>query len=144
MKSEPDVFSIEDLRKKRRAAWDGVRNYQARNFLRAMRSKDQAFFYHSSTQPAAIVGRMTIVREAYPDPSQFDRKSPYFDSGSTPKVPRWDQVDVQFEEQFPHPLTLEAVRGIVALKAMVLLRRSRLSVQPVTPEEWNLILRQVR
>lgn len=142
MKSEPDAFSIWDLKKRGVAEWDGVRNYAARNNLRAMRKGDQALFYHSSTTPSAVVGRMTIHREAYPDPSQFDPKSEYYDSGSKPDAPRWDQVDVKFLEEFPTMVTLDEIRGLPPLKNMVLVKRGRLSVQPVTPEEWAFILRR--
>jgi predicted RNA-binding protein with PUA-like domain len=124
MKSEPEAFSIDDLRKQRIAGWDGVRNYQARNFMRAMRRGNQAFFYHSSVNPPAIVGVMEIVRESYPDPTD----------------PRWDQVDVKFMRVFERPLSLEEIRGIPALKDMVLLKRGRLSVQPVSSDEWRVVL----
>lgn len=127
MKSEPDVFSIDDLRRKKVAGWDGVRNYQARNNLRAMRRGDTAFFYHSSTNPPAIVGIMQVVREAYPDP--------------TAKEPGWVQVDVRHVKTFPKLLTLEETKQVPALRNMVLLRNSRLSVQPVTVAEWNAILK---
>ena len=144
MKSEPDVFGIEHLRKQKIAGWDGVRNYSARNFMRAMRKGDRAFFYHSSTQPSGIVGIMEIVREAYPDPTQFDPKNLHYDSASNPKDPRWSQVDVQFVEAFPEILSLDAIRGIPELQGMVLLKRGRLSVQPVTPAEWRLLLDRLR
>jgi len=131
MKSEPDVFSIEHLAKKRVAGWDGVRNYQARNFMRAMRKGDLAFFYHSNATPPAIVGLMEIVREAYPDPTnQHPTQS-------------WDQVDVRFREIFSRPLSLPEVRASPVLSGMMLIQRSRLSVQPVTPAEWAFILRKV-
>ncbi len=144
MKSEPDAFSIGDLKKKGVAGWDGVRNYQARNFIKAMRRGDQAFFYHSNAKPAAIVGAMTIAREAYPDPSQFDPKSPYYDAGSPPATPRWFQVDVKYGETFNRILSLEEIRGLPELSNMMLVRRGRLSVTPVTAEEWDFILARVR
>src|SRR5437660_782541 len=100
MKSEPEAFSIDDLRRKGQSAWDGVRNFQARKNLRAMRAGDRAFFYHSSAKPTAIVGEMEIVREAHPDPTQFDPASPYFDSHASPAAPRWDQVEVRFLKVF--------------------------------------------
>jgi predicted RNA-binding protein with PUA-like domain len=127
MKSEPDTFSIENLRQKKVAGWDGVRNYQARNNLRAMRIGDKVLFYHSSTIPTAIVGLMDIVREAYPDP--------------TAKEPGWVQVDVRYLKTFTKPLTLEEVKHIPALKTMVLLKASRLSVQPVAPGEWRTLMK---
>ncbi len=129
MKSEPDVFSVEDLRRKGVAGWDGVRNYQARNNLRAMRKGDRAFFYHSSAFPPAIAGEMEIVREAYPD--------------KTADRPGWDQVDVKFVKAFPKPLSLEDIKGNPAFRQMVLVKNSRLSVQPVTPSEWEAVLRLV-
>ncbi|MGQ0572468.1 MAG: EVE domain-containing protein [Armatimonadota bacterium] len=141
MKSEPETFAIEDLRRKKVSGWDGVRNYAARNFLREMKLGDQALFYHSSTKAPAIVGVMEVVREAYPDPSQFDRRSEYYDRGSTRDAPRWFQVDVRFVRAFPRPLTLEAIKQAPALREMVLLKRGRLSVQPVRSSEWAYILK---
>ena len=142
MKSEPEEFSIDDLKKRRVAPWDGVRNYQARNFLREMKKGDLAFFYHSSTTPAAIVGVMTVEREAYADPSQFDRKSEYFDPGAKPKEPRWFQIDVRFERRFHKPLSLEEIKREPLLEEMVLVKRGRLSVQPVSAAEWDLITKR--
>ncbi len=139
MKSEPEAFSIEDLKRDDVAGWDGVRNYQARNFLRAMRKSDPALFYHSKAKPSAIVGVMEIVREAYPDPTQFDSKNEHYDPDSRPNAPRWVQVDVRFLKAFPRPLSLEDARRQPALKNMALLKRGRLSVQPVTPSEWRAI-----
>jgi predicted RNA-binding protein with PUA-like domain len=141
MKSEPDVFSIEHLREQRVAGWDGVRNYQARNFMRAMRKGDKAFFYHSSTVPPGIAGTMEIVEEAYPDPSQFDPPSDHYDPASTKDKPRWDQVDVKFLKVLRRLVPLEMVRATPALQKMALIKRPRLSVQPVTPAEWTVILR---
>jgi predicted RNA-binding protein with PUA-like domain len=140
MKSEPDVFSIDDLKRKGVAGWDGVRNYQARNFMRAMKTGDQVLFYHSSTKPSAIVGIMEIVKEAYPDPTQFDPKNDHYDSDSLPENPRWSQVDVKYVRTFAQALSLDAIRKMTALQNMVLLKRGRLSVQPVTAGEWKLIL----
>jgi len=132
MKSEPDVFSIDDLRRKKVSGWDGVRNYQARNFMRAMRKGDGAFFYHSNATPSAIVGLMEIAREAYPDPTHTDTRL------------SWDQVDVRFKEAFAQTLTLPEIRGCPELQSMVLVQNSRLSVQPVTAYEWDFILRKVK
>ncbi len=126
MKSEPDVFSIDDLCRENVAGWDGVRNYQARNNLRAMRRGDLVFFYHSSTKPMAIVGLMEVVREAYPDTSA--------------KEPGWDKVDVKFLKKFSSPISLEEIKHIPSLRSMVLVRNSRLSVQPVTPKEWKVLI----
>ncbi len=143
LKSEPDVFGIDDLERQRTASWEGVRNYQARNFLRAMKRGDSAFLYHSACEIPAIVGIMNIVREAYPDPTQFDRRSSYYDPASKKAEPRWLQVDVRFERRLRRPVTLEELRRHKALASMILLRRgNRLSVMPVSDREWAFILRQ--
>ena len=141
IKSEPGVYSIDDLAGDKTTAWEGVRNYQARNFLRAMKKGDRALFYHSSAARPAVVGAAEVAREAYPDPAQFDPKSPYRDPGSKPEEPRWSRVDVRFLEKFPRPLSLEAIRGVAALKDMVLVKRGRLSVQPVKAAERSRILK---
>ncbi len=142
MKSEPDVFSIDDLHRENVAGWDGVRNYQARNNLRAMRQGDRAFFYHSSTNPPAIVGLMEVAREAYPDPTS---KEPALHTSGGPGRrtsgdPGWVQVDVKFVKAFHAPLLLDDIKRIPALSRMVLLRNSRLSVQPVSPAEWKVLI----
>ena len=143
MKSEPDAFSIDDLMamKKGVTYWDGVRNYQARNIMRdQMKIGDGAFFYHSNTKPLAIVGTMNIVSESYPDPTQFDPDSKYFDPASTHDSPRWMLVDVQFTMRFDPPVTRERIRETPGLEDMMLLKKgSRLSIQPVTPREWQII-----
>jgi len=144
MKSEPDVFSILHLAAQHVAGWDGVRNYQARNFLRMMRKGDRALFYHSNAHPPAIVGMIEIVQEAYPDSTQFDPASDHFDPASKREAPRWDQVDVKFLKVFGRELSLEEIRQIPQLQNMLLLKRPRLSIQPVTPEEWNFILKRVQ
>jgi len=141
MKSEPEAFSIDDLKKQNVAGWDGVRNYQARNNIRTMGKGDQALFYHSSTKPAGIVGLMEIVREAYPDPTQFDPKNIHYDPDSPPGMPRWSQVDVRFLRAFQKILSLDEIKRIPKLKDMVLLKRPRLSTQPVTATEWKTILK---
>ncbi len=144
MKSEPDAFSIDDLKRLRRDAWSGVRNYQARNYMQAMRVGDMAFFHHSSASPAGIAGLMRIAAEAQPDATQFDRKSPYFDPKASKAKPIWHCVDVAFVRKFERVVPLEELRRVKALKKMVLLQRgSRLSVQPVTPKEFNAILNLV-
>jgi len=143
LKSEPETFSLADLKRRprRREHWDGVRNYQARNNLRAMRRGDHAFFYHSNCPAPGIVGVVTIVREAYPDPSAFDTCSPYHDPRSTPDAPRWFMVDVQFERAFDREVTLQELRTHPELAGMALLKKgSRLSVSPVAPAEWEFIL----
>jgi len=144
MKSEPDVFSIDDLARARNqtTGWDGVRNYQARNLLRdEIAVGDGVLFYHSSVDPPAVVGLARVVRAAYPDPTQFDASSDYHDKDSPRAAPRWFSVDIAFDRKLPRPVTLPELRGEPALADMVLLRRgSRLSVQPVTPAEWKRVL----
>lgn len=144
LKSEPDVFSLEDLKNSpnQTEPWDGIRNYQARNLMRdEMKVGDQAFFYHSRQAEPAIVGTVRVVREAYPDHTSWDPSSKYFDEKSSPENPRWLMVDVQFESEFSRPVTLKELRSVPELKEMFLLRKGmRLSVQPVTEEEFQLIL----
>ena len=143
LKSEPDVFSLEDLKNcpNQTEPWDGIRNYQARNLMRdEMKVGDQAFFYHSRQAEPAIVGTVKVVREAYPDHTSWDPSSKYFDEKSSPENPRWLMVDVQFESEFLRPVTLKELRSVPELKEMFLLRKGmRLSVQPVTEEEFQLI-----
>jgi predicted RNA-binding protein with PUA-like domain len=142
LKTEPGAFSWDDLMKApdRTSSWDGVRNYAARNFMREMRKGDLAFFYHSSTDPSAIIGIAEIVREAYPDPTQFDAKDDHFDPKSKRDEPTWSMVDVRGRQALPKPLTLAELRGAKGLEKMELLRKgSRLSVMPVSPEEWKVV-----
>jgi len=141
MKSEPSVYSIDDLKRDHKTCWEGVHNYQARNYLKSMKKGDQAFFYHSSANPPTIAGVMKIVREAYVDSTQFDKKSHYYDSKSPRENPRWFQVDVAFVKRFSNPLSLETIKGIAPLRDMVLVKRGRLSVQPVIAKEWDFILK---
>lgn len=144
LKTEPGAFSWDDLMKapNRTTSWDGVRNYAARNFIREMRTGDLALFYHSSTDPSAVVGVAEIVREAYPDPSQFDAKDDHFDPKSKRDDPAWSTVDVRAREPFKSPVTLTSLRGVKGLEKMELLRKgSRLSVMPVTPEEFKIVCR---
>ena len=136
MKSEPDVYSIDDLAKDKRTAWTGVRSYQARNHMRAMKKGDLVLFYHSSANPAGVAGVAKIMKEAYPDPTQFDRKSEYHDPKSPKDEPRWWLVDVGFVERFADTLTLAAIKAEKKLGEMVLVNNSRLSVQPVTEQEF--------
>lgn len=143
MKSEPNAFSIQDLQEAPRqtTCWDGVRNYQARNFMRAMRIGDQIFFYHSNAEPSAIVGIAEVVREAYPDHTAFDPRDIHYDSKSTPEKPVWDMVDIRLVQVFGSPISLNQLRRDAHVKHMELLRKgSRLSVQPVRPQEWRRIL----
>jgi len=144
IKSEPDVFSIHDLAraKGKRTSWEGVRNYQARNFLRAMQRADRCLFYHSNADPPGVAGIVEVVREAYPDPSAQDPASRYHDPRATPDDPIWSMVDVRLLEIFPHEVPLERLRAAKALAAMEVLRRgSRLSVTPVTGAEYRAVLR---
>ncbi len=141
MKSEPGSFSIDDLKRLKRDAWSGVRNYQARNFMKAMAVGDLVLFHHSNVEPAGIAGIMKVVAEAHPDATQFDRKSPYLDPKATEAKPIWECVDVRFVKKFKRLITLEELRGMKALKDMVLLQRgSRLSVQPVSKKEFDTII----
>lgn len=142
-KSEPESFSINDLAKAPRqiTCWDGVRNYQARNLLRDdIQVGDGVLFYHSSTEPMAIVGTAKVVRNGYADHTAFDPKSNHYDPGSSPDEPTWFMVDIQLVQQFSEPLTRAALQAAAELNDMLLLKRgSRLSVQPVTEAEWKTI-----
>ena len=142
MKSEPDAFSIDDLKRKKREAWDGVRNYQARNFMRdGMRPGDKVFFYHSNCAVPGIVGIAEVATDAYPDPSQFDPKSKYFDPGSSRDSPRWMLVDVKFVKKLKRTISLDEMKNDPALADMPLLRKgNRLSVMPVDAAHWKHIL----
>ena len=144
LKSEPDEFSIDDLAaaKGRTTAWFGVRNYQARNFMRdQMRIGDRAFFYHSSCPEPGIAGIVEITAQAYPDAAQFDRKSPYFDAKATREAPRWVSVDVKLVDKLRF-VSLAELREHAALARMrVLQRGNRLSVTPVDPAEWKFVLK---
>ncbi len=143
MKSEPESFSVHDLANapKQTTYWDGVRNYQARNYMREMKVGELAFFYHSNANPPAIVGVMEIVRAAYPDSTAFDPDDHHFDPKSLPANPRWDMVDVKFVSAFETPLSLNELRENSTLQGMELLRTgSRLSVQPVRATEWKTII----
>lgn len=140
MKSEADVYSIDDLRRDGATMWDGVRNYQARNHMKAMREGDRVLYYHSRQTPSAVTGLATVVREAYPDPTQFDRKSKYFDAKSDPDDPRWELVDIRFDRKFGNQVSLHQIKEDAALSEMVLVKNSRLSVQPVTRKEFQRVL----
>jgi predicted RNA-binding protein with PUA-like domain len=146
MKTEPDVFGIDDLARasRRTTGWEGVRNYQARNMLRDdFRHGDLAFFYHSSCEVPGVAGIVKVVREAYPDPTQFDAKSEYHDAASTRAAPRWFSVDVQLETRIEPVITLPELREHAdgALREMLILKRgNRLSVTPLTAAEWRCIV----
>jgi len=142
MKSEPSTYSIEDLQRDRQEPWEGVRNYQARNFMREMTQGDLVIFYHSSTSPPGAVGVARIAREAYPDPTQFDEKSPYFDPKSKKEDPRWSLVDVEFVEKFDQLIPLQTLKDDPALKGMLVTRKgSRLSVQPAERKHFQRVLK---
>lgn len=141
MKSEPDVFSIENLAKAKTSWWDGVRNYQARNFMmNDMKPGDLVLFYHSNAEPPGIAGIAKVVSSAQPDVSQFDRKSEYFDPKATREKPRWFCVKVGFVHHFKHFISLEELRSTVALKDMLVLKKGqRLSIQPVELKDYSFI-----
>lgn len=143
VKTEPSSFSIDDLENapNKISMWDGVRNYQARNFMRdAMEQGDQVLFYHSVTQPG-IVGLAEVASKSYPDPTQWDPESKYFDPKSPHDSPRWYLVDIRFIKKFARPLSLQELRGVRDLEHMELLRKgSRLSIQPVRKEEFDCII----
>ncbi|GAA5079164.1 EVE domain-containing protein [Lysobacter panacisoli] len=144
MKSEPDTFSIDDLERVRTEPWNGVRNYQARNFMRdGMQVGDGVLFYHSNTEVPGIVGTATVASKAYPDETQFDSKSVYFDSKSTREEPRWFLVDVAFERKFSRTITLDEMKQHAARlgEDFALIRRgNRLSVLPVSAAQWKYLL----
>ena len=145
MKSEPDAFSIDDLAKKKRAPWDGVRNFQARNNMRAMAVGDLVLFYHSSVVPPGAAGIARVCRAAYPDPTSWDRKSDYYDPRSTPEKPLWMMVDVEFVEKFPRLVTLDEMKADPRLAGMLVTRRgSRLSVQPVSAVHFARVAERAR
>jgi predicted RNA-binding protein with PUA-like domain len=142
-KSEPGSFSLDDLKNRPDMTehWDGVRNYQARNFLRDLvKAGDLVLFYHSGIPEPAVVGTAEVVREGYPDFTAFDPESGHFDPKSSPGNPVWYMVDIRFTAALKHPVTLEKIKGNPLLAGMPIVGRSRLSIQPVKPEEWRIIL----
>jgi predicted RNA-binding protein with PUA-like domain len=145
VKSEPEAFSIDDLTASphQTTCWDGVRNYQARNFMRdGMKLDDCVLFYHSSVEPPCVVGVAKVVREAYPDPTAWDKRDQHFDAKASPENPIWQMIDLKLVEKFTRSIPLDELRGVPTLKNMELLRRgSRLSVQPVTKTEFDAILK---
>lgn len=147
-KTEPETFSWDDLEVSpdRRTSWEGVRNYQARNYLRDdVKLGDGVLFYHSVKKPPEIIGLAKVVRESYPDPTQFDARSKYYDPDSDPSDPRWFMVDIAADQRLPRPLPLPELKAVLALRDMVLLKKgSRLSIQPVTAEEWKAVLALAR
>ena len=145
MKSEEDVYSIRDLERDRRTSWEGVRNFEARNLMRdEMKVGDEVLFYHSNAKPAGVAGLARVAREGYPDPTAFDRKNRYYDPKSKPDEPRWFMVDLEFAEAFPRVVSLEEIKSLPELREMTLVKRARLSVQPVTKEEFGIVRRMGR
>lgn len=141
MKSEPEAYSIDDLERDGVEPWDGIRNYEARNFMRDdMNIGDRVLFYHSNVKPPVIVGEMEVHSEPYPDPFQFDPDSKYFDPKSSESNPRWQLVDVKFVRKFKNPVTRDAMKEEEALSDMVLFKRMRLSITPVKETEFKKIL----
>lgn len=147
MKSEPDEFSIDDLALKQCDMWDGVRNYQARNFLNDMNIGDLVFFYHSSCKEVGIAGVMKIIKAAYPDPTAEDSQHPYYDAKSSNQN-RWSAVDVAFVERFNTVFTLKQIKFLAKqrpeLQTLLLIQRNRLSVMPLSPEQWVCLLEEAR
>ena len=142
MKSEPDVYSIDNLERDGRESWEGVRNYQARNFMREMVEGDLVIFYHSNAKPPGAAGVGRICRKAYPDDTQFNKKSKYYDAKSKKEDPRWSLVDVEFVEKFGEPISLQALKDDPALDGMrVTQKGSRLSVQPVEKGHFKRVLK---
>jgi predicted RNA-binding protein with PUA-like domain len=140
-KSEPDAYSFEQLRKDRTTPWSGVRNYQARNNMMEMHAGDLGLFYHSSIAEPAAVGICRVSKPAFPDETAFVKGGEYYDPRSTPAKPMWMNVEVEYVEPLEHPVTLARMRAEPRLFGMALLKRGqRLSVQPVMPHEWQIIL----
>ncbi|MEB3308951.1 MAG: EVE domain-containing protein [Snowella sp.] len=144
MKSEPSVYSIGDLKRDGQTLWDGVRNYQARNFLKQMAIGDLAFFYHSNSQPPGIVGLMTIIDSQVIDPTQFDPQSDYYDPKSSRENPRWHTVKTQFKEEFTQILTLETLKDRFSPDELLVVKKgNRLSVMPIAPDVAQKILQEM-
>jgi predicted RNA-binding protein with PUA-like domain len=144
IKSEPDVFSYQDLEKapKQSTCWDSVRNSSARNFMRdGMKKGDLCFYYHSNADPSGIAGVCEVVKEGYPDHTAWDPKHDYFDPKSDPEMPTWFMVDVKAVKRLPKLVSLDTIKATPALSEMALVRAGRLSVVPVTPAEWKTILK---
>jgi len=144
-KSEPSEFSWEDLKKSKKqiTSWDGVRNYQARNFLRdEIKKGDGILFYHSSTDPLAVMGYCEVVKEGYPDHTQFDKKNDHYDPKAAPENPTWFMLDIKLEKEFKNPVSLHSIKANPKLKNMKLIQRGqRLSIMPVTKIEWDEIMK---
>lgn len=139
MKSEPDTYSIDDLERDGSTSWEGVRNFKARNNMRAMKVGDEVLYYHSSANPPGVVGIARVSREAYPDPHQFDRKSKYFDEKSNRDDPRWSMVDIEFVAKADETVGLPDIKADSELADMELVRYGRLSVQAVKKQEFERV-----
>jgi predicted RNA-binding protein with PUA-like domain len=139
LKTEPDVFSLDDLKRLGTDAWDGVRNYQARNNLTAMKPGDLGLFYHSRTAPPHVAGLCRVSKVAYPDPTAFDPKAKYFDSKSDPEKPRWFCPEVSYLCHFPQMVSLHDIKAVGHLSKMALVNNTRLSVQPVTAAQFRRV-----
>ena len=145
MKSEPDAYSIETLEKEKETIWDGIRNYQARNFMRKMEIGDKAFFYHSNCKPPGIVGLMEIISKNIVDPTQFDKNSKYFDSNSDKLNPRWDCVKVQFLYKSKEIISLQELRSLFKEEELLVVKRgNRLSIVPVPQKTANLLISKLK
>lgn len=145
MKSEPESYSIDDLERDGSEPWDGVRNYQARNFMRDMAVGDLALFYHSNAKPPGVAGLCRISKEAYPDPTQFDKKSKYYDPKSKRDDPRWSLVEVSFVEKFAEEVPLQTLKDTPELEGMrVTQKGARLSVQPVEKKHFQRVLKMAK
>lgn len=141
MKSEPEVFGIDDLKAVKKEPWDGVRNYQARNYMKSMKKGDLAFFYHSNCKPPGIVGVMSISKEAFPDYTAWDSKEKYFDPKSSEDNPRWFMVEVAFKKKFKKIISLDELKEASGLEDLPLLRKgNRLSIMPIPEHCWHQIL----
>lgn len=141
MKSEPDAYSIDDLERDGSEPWDGIRNYQARNNMRAMNVGDMVLFYHSNAKPPGVVGIAKVCKTVYPDHTAWNPKSKYFDAKSPEDNPRWEMVDVEFVEKTPRMVSLDELKAEGDLEGMVVTQRSRLSVQPVSKEHFKHVLK---
>jgi predicted RNA-binding protein with PUA-like domain len=145
MKCEPEAYTIERLEREDETSWEGVRNFQARNFLREMKVGDGVLFYASNADPSGVVGVARVSREAYPDPHAFERDHEYFDPRSKEDSPTWYMVDVRFVERFPGIVSLDTLKATLALKRMMVVQPGRRpSVQPVMPEEFELVVKMGR
>lgn len=146
MKSEPSVYSIDDLKRDGFSGWEGVRNYQARNYMRdSMKIGDLALFYHSNSKPPGVAGICRICSKPHPDPTAFDEKSPYYDPKSKSDKPVWFMVEVEFVEKFENILPLNTIKSVSALDGLVLIKKgSRLSIQPVSLKHFDIIVKMGR